>query len=1173
MRMETPTGQGDSLVNVGALTGFAPRRAIAGFSAARWEAKAAADRMEPRGRPGPHPQAPARLLSFLLALLGGGLPAPAEAQERSAQIRGTVLARETNTPVAGVTVVVSGPALQEYQTEVTDPAGAYLITQLPPGDDYQVSFYLGYDARPRLIKTGLRLSNSKTVAVSATLTTDVKLAESLTINERAPNINVSSAGLGVELNQELLQSIPLRGRTYESALQLGPGAVDASPRPLRGGAVAGGEVGVSLFGATGADNTYYLDGLNTTDPSQGLLSAELSPYLIKEINVLAAGYQAEYGRAIGGVVAVTTKSGSGQFHGGVYGSFQPYQADALRLRRYGETLSLRPRNQSGAFDVGADVGGPLWRNRIWFYLGFASASTQASAERAVLVRTYDARTGGAELDAQYTCPAYLASAVYCQASRAFAERADPLAATTSLPLVKRLYNGIAKLQFNLHADHEITLSYIATPATIDASGNNNPSAYRIGSAETPLAAQRTGDFDILASDLATSRITQVTLIHDAIAHYTGKVLNRRLLFEVLYGYHYQSLTQLPQAPAEPYFSWSASQGNPFSLADFEDIPECRQTTPFNPCPITLYQRGFGLYRTQILQRHHLQLAATYFLKLFGLHAIKAGAIAELLSSELSQTYTGTDLAGQDDGLGGHRAYRALADGSVQIVREYAAPGLLDANGMLQSIHFNRFTGQTATRNYSFYLRDSWNVGWVPGLLLNLGVRWEGQELFASDGSRVVDIKDSWAPRIGAVFDFTQLTSRPGRGKIFFNYGRFYQAIPLSLSERQLTGEAQYSSGFSSTCPRRQLQPGGRVLPMLGRDCELLNQFDGTTVGGRYPLIAPGLQGGYINELVLGINYEVGFDVVLGASYLHRDLGSVIEDVSPDGGATLLFANPGVPTDPGQIQALEQEVALLRRLQSAPGAGLNTQQRYLDAISRLEGYRSIGSLYSKPRRDYDALILTASKKLSHRFSLLASYTYSRTLGNYSGNYSATNGRLAPHTLSAFNSVDLLANQSGPLPSDRPHDFKLAGFYEQPITKSIKMSFGLTFSAYSGRPINVLGAHPVYGNLEVFILPRGSGGRTPPITQLDLRVGYEQALPRNVMLVVFAECINALNQQAVTNVDDMYTVSVVGPLQGGRVEELLSLKTSAGARPTLNPNYGQPTAFQEPFYLRLGGRLAF
>ena len=99
---------------------------------------------------------PGLLQGLLIILWGLGLcqPASVSAQSTFAQIQGTVTAHETGKGLESVTVVVNGPALQEYQSEVTDKAGQYLISQLPPGDDYQVSFYFGSDDKPRLVRSG-----------------------------------------------------------------------------------------------------------------------------------------------------------------------------------------------------------------------------------------------------------------------------------------------------------------------------------------------------------------------------------------------------------------------------------------------------------------------------------------------------------------------------------------------------------------------------------------------------------------------------------------------------------------------------------------------------------------------------------------------------------------------------------------------------------------------------------------------------------------------------------------------------------------------------------------------------------------------------------------------------------------------------------------------------------
>ncbi|HNO69969.1 MAG TPA: TonB-dependent receptor, partial [Pseudomonadota bacterium] len=229
---------------------------------------------------------------------------------------------------------------------------------------------------------------------------------------------------------------------------------------------------------------------------------------------------------------------------------------------------------------------------------------------------------------------------------------------------------------------------------------------------------------------------------------------------------------------------------------------------------------------------------------------------------------------------------------------------------------------------------------------------------------------------------------------------------------------------------------------------------------------------------------------------------------------------------------------------------------------------------KARRNYDALVLTLNKRLSNRFSIISSYTYSRTIGNYPGTFSSSNGQLDPNISSQFDLIDLLANRNGPLPTDRPHNFKATAFYDQPLFGDKgKLTIGLTFTATSGRPIEVLGRHPYYGRREVYILPRGSGGRTPMVTQFDLHVGYDHKLTQTVGMNLFIDVVNLFNQQEVTNVDDEFTATTVSPIVNGQLTDLKHLKANNGTLPTFNSNYGQPTSYQLPLYMRFGWRLTF
>ncbi len=1127
------------------------------------------------------------LLLGLCALLGQSSVAFGQAQ--LAAIQGVVTAEETGRPLSSVTVVVSGPALQEFQSEVTDASGRYVITQLPPGDEYQVNFYFGADDKPRIVRPGIRLSLGKTVTVSVTLRMSAGRREVKVIKEAAPNVDTASANTGVEINQELLRNTPVRGRTFESIIALAPGASDVAPRAFSstgGGPSAGSEVGVSVSGSSGNENNYIVDGINTTDPSLGIIGSELSQYFIKEVNIITGGYQAEFGRATGGVVIVATKSGGNEFHGSVFGSIQPYQLTPMAVARLGDAIATRSKMQS-LFDFGFDLGGYLLKDRVWFYVGFAPTFTNQTVHRTLRQQFYDPTTGSAEVDPSYQCPGYLRTSQYCLGAGVAARRTEDIAGSSQdLLRKKRLYNWIAKFQFNINPDHNITLGYIGSPSTYDDYANIGDSARNY--------------------EVASQKYTRTDQIHDVSARYIGKLLNRRLQLDLLYGYHYQSTDEQPAqngSLADQQTIYHAGGDNPYGLADFEDVPSClrqRQTyrglpTTFNPCPLTDYRQGFGRYHNQVLQRHMLVSSATAFIHvtqkwnpLRGVHAIKLGFDFEQIFTQNTRSFTGSTLV-QDNPSGaydpnGHKVYETNGSGDeVQVASQFGQVNPFTGRKVL----LDQFSGLTQTRNYSVYLRDSWQIDWAPGLVLNLGVRWEGQEIYGMDlasdpanpqiGEKAIAIYDNWAPRLGLAYDFTQLTKHPGRSKLFFNYGRFYESIPTDINDRQFTGEGLYSSKFSATCG--DLGPRDPLRNAAGRS--VINPRDaacayprGSLNGGSYGEVAPGLQGQYVNEVVVGLNYDVGLDIVLGISYIHRDLGNIIEDLSTDGGNYYMIANPGQPADSNQVKALKDEISRLQMTASQNPDDARAAEALDNAQKRLSAYQAVGTIFPRAIRNYNALVLTLNKRLSNRFSVISSYSYSRTIGNYPGTFSASNGQLDPNISSQFDLTDLLANRNGPLPNDRPHNFKASGFYEQPLGDKAKLTLGLTFTAVSGRPIEVLGQNLYYGSGEVYILPRGSGGRTPSVTQFDVHISYDHKLTRMISLNLFADVINLLNQRTPTNVDDNYTFDVVGALINGQPQDLKHLKRADGSGPpTPNSNYGQPTAYQAPLTFRLGGRLSF
>jgi hypothetical protein len=554
--------------------------------------------------------------------------------------------------------------------------------------------------------------------------------------------------------------------------------------------------------------------------------------------------------------------------------------------------------------------------------------------------------------------------------------------------------------------------------------------------------------------------------------------------------------------------------------------------------------GWGLLDHITVQRISAAASATYFARLGGTHALKLGFDFEDNIFTHVRNYTGGAY------------YRVNTDGSIEIYREYAeksADANTNPNGPGIPLPDTGFNSTEKTLNYGAYLRDSYNVGFIPGLTVNAGVRWEAQQVQGADGSTQIGIYDNWAPRVGAIYDFT----RKGRGKIFASYGWFYESIPMDINDRSFSGEG---SILAAT-------PGGTCMPNMQGVYDLSTCKPQTMItnagisGGSYSSVAPSIKGMYSEEVVAGIQYDVGYDLVLGASYIHRDLGRIIEDMSPNAGSDFLIANPGEAPDQGAIKDLQNQIA-------------NTTDPMKKAalVKELGLYQQVNVGFPKPKRNYDALVLTATKRLSHNFLILASYTYSRTLGNYPGTFSASNGQLDPNISSQYDLRELTINRDGPLPNDRPHILKVQGSYFLPFGSNT-MVFGLAFNMQSGTPIEVLGANTLYGVSETFILPRGSGGRTPTLTSFDLHVSYRRQLSRLFGFEAYADVFNLFNQQEVTAVDQAYTSSNVNPIQNGKIADLVNLKQVNGTQPLLNPNYGKPIGYQSPLSMRVGLRLSF
>jgi hypothetical protein len=296
--------------------------------------------------------------------------APAVAQSVSSTIQGTVR-DESGGALPGVVVEVSSPALIGGTTSlVTRPDGSYRVTDLRPGTYTLVFSLSGFQT---LRHEGISLSS----AFTATLDVNMKLGaveESVTVSGKTPIVDTTTAVSQAVITEELKDAIPM-GRSMGSIVGLAPGIVTAG---TTGVDVAGSRAllntSIQVHGSNSADTTWNFNGLDITSAiGPGNPAGYYNDGILEEAAVLTNALPAEIGG--GGVfINFTPRSGANQFNGSVFanGTWSDLQGDNLSEEQIAQGL-LAPTRIHKMYDFNPGFGGPIKRDRLWFY---ASARRQ-----------------------------------------------------------------------------------------------------------------------------------------------------------------------------------------------------------------------------------------------------------------------------------------------------------------------------------------------------------------------------------------------------------------------------------------------------------------------------------------------------------------------------------------------------------------------------------------------------------------------------------------------------------------------------------------------------------------------------------------------------------------------------------------------------------------------------
>lgn len=1083
----------------------------------------------------------AGLATFAISVMDAGRPAYADALT-TGSIRGVVKDKNSGEASVGATVVATSPALQGEQVVIADDTGGYYITSLPPGV-YTITVYYNDTTFSR---SNVLVQLGKEVVVNVGVDSSASKGETIAITGNAPIVDQGSTKIGATITADFTNNVPTQ-RTFGEVMAGAAGAQND-------------RYGVSFSGATSAENTYVVEGLNTTDTGFGTLSSNLPNEFIQETEVITGGYNAEFGRATGAIVNVVTKSGSNEFHGSVFGHYQPsfLTAGAETILRQGTAID-RALNQDYRWDLGAEVGGPVIKDKLWFHVGFTPTFVKNTTTR-IVNRNVDLNQDGApDVD-----PA---------TGFTVRERVS----SRDIDTDQKTYFFTAKLTGAISQNHQWQITGFGNP--------ENDTAL-VGTVRDPNTSKEKVD----------------TGAYDVSGKWTSKFNDGKTQFDAVLGFHSQHDNNQPLNSAADVVAVRYTYTR--SLYDFADLENkggasingCHDSTTGMPtaddpypkivnCPVQNYtDQGLGFLEDRTNNRESAVFALTQRVKAAGQHVFKAGIDVEFSSYDSGRGYSGgafitrdtaDDLTDMNNPIAGQ--FTALqflkydAAGNVPCGIDANGDGLGDAKCSV----IRKLDANTSDRSIAAYIQDQWQI--LPNLTVNAGLRWEQQIGYVAEflqGSIAPDtgekipavgyqLDNLLAPRLGFIYDPTQ----EGKSKLFGHWGRFYENIPMDMNVRSFGGETSISSvvGVDQSGTPDNSCPLDHGTPNLANMVLACKTGTVQTLGGGISYVAPGMEGQYTQELILGGEYEIIPDVTVGANYIHRTMPVVIEDMSTDGGNSYFIGNPSENYDSAAAK-LDQQAMMT----SDPGLKLLLQ-------SRADQLRAVKN-YDPPSRNYDAVQLTAKKRPTGNSLIQASYTYSRAKGNYPGLFSTETNQLDPNITSQYDLPDLMPNRYGPSGLDRPHSLKLDGFYQWNLRRAGVLITGVSFRAESGIPGNTLAAHPVYGANESYLLPRGALYRSPATSQLDTHISYGYQLAKTTRLEGFIDIFNLLNSQDEISVDSTYTVQVSLPIVGGDAEDLLHAKRTLSRRQTSNivtpsKNYGKLNARQNPLTGQLGFRLTF
>ncbi len=935
----------------------------------------------------------------------------------NAQATGTISGTVTDPSgafVANVTIVATNTGTNLKRTVTADASGQYTIPLLPVGS-YEV----------RIENPGFAPFSQKNIVLQADTTVQVnaQLAvqgteQQVTVSDTAAMVQATATNLVQVVEQRRVEDLPLNGRNILQLMTLNAGVNDqnSSGGTLQINTFATGSYSspVSINGARGNGTNFVLDNASNNDLYTNIAAPFPNPDAIQEVSVQTSTFDAQYGRGVGGVVNAVTRSGTNQFHGSAYNFLRNY---AMNGSNYFSGRDALKRNQFGGSFGGPVVFPKLYdgHNRTFFFFSYQGTRIASSTPGSLVIAPSAAMLNG---DFSSWLAPNGVGAIH-----------DPQSANGYFP-----NNMIPVSRFNPVVQK--ILGYVPTSAS---------STYQLRFGTPTQRIQ--DDQYLIRGDHSFNEKHRLSLRY-FLMHYNQPwvTIPNNLLYVAAgqFGYAHNAVVN---------YTWVASSSllNELTVSFSRETPQAAPPSSIQNTNLqsfganVLVVPNFPTMNLSISNWSGINLALGYYSPestyqindsvsyTTGRHNIRFGGEVVKFRIDIASYY----LSGGSASFSG----QLLSDPARANAGNAFAEFLL---GDAASWQQQSFWSERLYNLYpALYVKDDFRV--TSRLTLNVGLRWDpkydykeqknkemtfiqgrqstvypnaplGLQFIGDKGiGSTIEPSDlnNFAPRFGIAYQLTPKTV------IRSGYGIFYDQNPAIANNRAAAGQP-FIQQTVLVGPVSLSNPYGSGAPLNPFPINPGPNFQFTPYS-TWALRSPNQVSGYLQNWNLVVERQVGGNLLLRGSYV----GSK--------GTKLLNAteiNPGI-YGPG-----------------ATPSNLNSRRPYLN-IGGLE----LG--YSNGNSSYQALQLTLQQRLSHGVSILANYTYSKSI-DYSSYGSVEGNQTGPNP---FNIHDNRAVSD----FDIPQKLIVSGVVEHPrftgANALVRNTLGgwqsnLIFTAESGTPFTVV-----------------------------------------------------------------------------------------------------------------------